>query len=539
MTEVALSRPSPMAPFRHRAFAMLWVATVASNVGTWMHDVGAGWLMTELAPSPMMVAAVQAATTLPIFLFALVAGAVADIVDRRRLLIWVNAALGLAAIAMAALVHLGLVTPWVLLFFTFLFGTGAAFIAPAWQAIVPKLVPREDLPSAIALNSMGINVSRAIGPALAGFLIVAAGLAAPFLVNALSVIGIIAALVWWRPEAAPRSDLPPETVRGAIVAGLRYALNSPAMQATLVRAAAFFVFASAFWAMLPLIARETLAGGPTLYGLLLAAVGLGAVGGALLLPRIKAKLGADGTVAAGSAGTALVMLLLAIVPNQPVAIAASALAGLSWIAVLSSLNVSAQTALPDWVRARGLSVFLTVFFGSMSLGSLAWGQVASLWGLPVALIAAAFGIVALIPLTRFAHLQLGASQDLSPSMHWPEPVLADHTPPDGPVMVQIAYDVEGHAQAEFLALMNELAASRRRGGGYRWSLMRDAADRQSFTETWWEASWTDHQRQHRRVSREDQALQTNILALQASGAPPVVRHFILPAHIGGSSSAVD
>ncbi|MEM0922323.1 MAG: MFS transporter, partial [Pseudomonadota bacterium] len=231
----------PMAPFRHPAFTLLWIATVASNIGTWMHDVGAGWLMTELAPSPMMVAAVQAATTLPIFLFALLAGAVADIVDRRWLLIWVNLAMGIAALAMAALVHLGAMTPVLLLLFTFLFGTGAAFIAPAWQAIVPKLVPRSDLSAAIALNSMGINISRAIGPALAGFLIVAAGIAAPFLVNALSVIGIVAALWWWRPSAEPATGLPPEPIGAAIVTGLRHAWNNPALVATLIRAAAFFV----------------------------------------------------------------------------------------------------------------------------------------------------------------------------------------------------------------------------------------------------------------------------------------------------------
>ncbi|MEM6488183.1 MAG: MFS transporter [Pseudomonadota bacterium] len=525
-TPATKARPGPMAPFRHRAFTLLWVATVASNIGTWMHDIGAGWLMTELAPSPVMVSAVQAATTLPIFLFALLAGAVADIVDRRRLLVWVNAAMGVAALAMALLVHGGLMTPWLLLIFTFLFGTGTAFIAPAWQAIVPKLVPRQDLSAAIALNSMGINVSRAIGPALAGFLIVAAGIAVPFVVNAVSVVGIVAALLWWRPAAPAAATLPPEGVGTAIVAGLRYAANSPALRATLVRAAAFFAFASAFWAMLPLVARDVLAGGPTLYGLMLAAVGLGAVGGALVLPRIKARLGADGTVAAGTAGTALVMVLIATVPSQAVALAGSALAGLSWIAVLSSLNVSAQTALPDWVRARGLSVFLTVFFGSMSLGSLAWGQVAAIWGLPVALIAAALGALALLPLTRGARLQQGAALDLAPSMHWPEPVLAGRTPPDGPVMVQVIYAVAEGEQAAFLARMQALAGSRRRGGGFRWSLMRDAADPERFVESWWEASWLDHQRQHQRVSRDDAALQAEIQTLQKNGQAPGVRHLV-------------
>lgn len=528
-TQPAAEDPGPLAPFQHPAFTLLWVATVASNVGTWMHDVGAAWLMTELAPSPVMVSAVQAATTLPIFLFALLAGAVADIVDRRKLLIWVNLALGVAALGMAALVHLQVMTPALLLLFTFLFGTGAAFIAPAWQAIVPKLVPKPQLPAAIALNSMGINVSRAIGPALAGFLIVAIGLSAPFVVNALSVVGIVLALVWWRAAPSAASGLPPEHLSGAIEAGLRYAWNSPALRQTLARAAAFFLFASAFWAMLPLIARETLQGGPTLFGVLMAAVGGGAVGGALLLPKLKKALGPDRTVAAGTVGAALVMGVMAVSTRQDLAVVASALAGFSWIAVLSSLNVSAQTALPDWVRARGLSVFLTVFFGAMSFGSLIWGQVAAFSDLSTALLVAAGGALLAIPLTWRARLQLGAAQDLSPSMHWPEPVLVEQIAEDSPVMVQISYAVPESARADFAAMMRDLAESRRRGGGFRWSLMRDAASPERFVESWWESSWLNHLRQHERVSQEDAALQTRIRALLDDGAAPEVRHFVSPS----------
>jgi MFS family permease len=520
--------PSAMAPFRHRAFTFLWIATVASNIGTWMHDVGAGWLMTELAPSPMLVAMVQAATTLPIFLFALLAGAIADIVDRRRLLIWVNVAMGIAAALMAALVHLQLMTPWLLLAFTFVFGTGAAFIAPAWQAIVPKLVPREELSSAIALNSMGINISRAIGPALAGFLIVGAGLASPFLVNALSVIGIVAALWWWRSSETTASTLPPEHIGGALRAGLRYAVYSGPLKATLARAAAFFLFASAFWAMLPLIARDVLAGGATFYGILLTAVGAGAVAGAFILPSIKKRLSADMLVAGGTIGTAAVLLIMATVNSQVIAVIAAALAGLSWIAVLSSLNVSAQTSLPDWVRARGLSIFLTVFFGSMSLGSLIWGQVASIWGIPTALIIAALGALILIPLTWRAHLGQGETMDLTPSMHWSEPVLATDTTPDGPVMIQVTYRVGSADREAFQALMPALAGSRHQGGGYRWALMNDAADPERFVESWWEASWLDHQRHHIRVTEDSRKLQERIAALQINAREPTVQHFVMP-----------
>lgn len=434
--------PGAWSPFAHASFTVLWLATVVSNVGTWMNDVGAGWLMTELSPSPLVVAGVQAATTLPVFLFALLAGAVADIVDRRKMLIVVNALKFVIVTALAILVAADEMTPLLLLVFTFLIGTGAAFLAPGWQAIVPKLVPRAELSSAISLNSMGINVSRAIGPALAGFLIVTLGLWSPFAVNAASFLVILAALLWWTPPKEPERKLPPEHVGAAIAAGLRYAVNSGPLKATLVRAGSFFAFASAYWAMLPLIARQVLEGGPTLYGVLLASVGAGAVGGAIFLPRIRKALGTDKTVAAGTIGTALVLVAFAIMPNPVVAATASVLAGLSWIAVLSSLHVSAQTALPDWVRARGLSIFLTVFFGAMSGGSLVWGQVASVAGIPTALLIAAAGAVLLIPLTWRAKLGQGEELDLAPSSHWPEPILhLDDAEDRGPVMIQITYDV--------------------------------------------------------------------------------------------------
>lgn len=521
--------PSAMAPFGHRAFTLLWVATVVSNIGTWMNDVGAGWLMTELSPSPLMVAAVQSATTLPVFLFALVAGALADIVDRRRLLLTVNLAMALAATLLAILVQFGLMTPSLLLLFTFLFGTGAAFMAPAWQAVVPALVPRSELSSAIALNSMGINVSRAIGPALAGVLIVAAGLAAPFAVNAASFVAILAALLWWRPHAEEKTGLPPERVFGAVRLGLSFAAASRPLRATVTRAAAFFIFASAFWAMLPLIARDVLAGGPTLYGLLMGAVGAGAVLGALALPVLKARWGADGTVAAGTIGTALVLVLLAVVPVQGVALAAAAVAGVSWIAVLSSLNVSAQTALPDWVRARGLSIYLTVFFGAMAMGSLLWGQVAASFGISGALLVAAAGALAMLPLVTRFRLSEGAAINHVPSMHWPVPILFDGADAaKGPVIIRVEYRVGAPERAAFAQLMTELSSSRRRGGGYRWTLMQDAADPNRFVEEWLEGSWLDHQRHHARVSEADRALQQKIAELLGLDASPPAEHFLTP-----------
>lgn len=521
---------SPWAPFAYASFTVLWTATVVSNVGTWMHDVGAGWLMTELDPSPSVVAMVQAATTLPVFLFALIAGAVADIVDRRKLLILVNLLMGVVATGLAVVVHLEAMTPWLLIAFTFAMGTGAAFVAPAWQAIVPKLVDRKDLSSAIALNSMGINVSRAIGPALAGFLIVSLGIASPFALNALSFIGIVIALIWWRSPASPATTLPKEHVGEAIRAGLRYAINSEPVRATLVRAAFFFLFASAYWAMLPLIARDVLAGGPTLYGLLLASVGAGAVLGALILPSIRSRFGANGTVALGTLGTAIAMASFALAPQVALApevglaAAASALAGVSWIAVLSSLNVSAQTALPDWVRARGLSVFLTVFFGAMAAGSLIWGQIASRLSIEIALLIAAGGAVGFVPLTWAAKLGQGEALNLSPSSHWPEPVTREGADDaSGPVMIQIIYQVGVDDHPAFETLMVQMRQARRRSGAYRWSLMQDAESPDRFVETWFEPSWADHLRHHGRVTESDRALQDEVKAI-TKDEPSVSHH---------------
>ena len=519
MPETKAVAGSAWAPFGYPAFAVLWVATVISNIGTWMHDVGAGWLMTELSPSPAVVAAVQAATTLPIFLFALLAGAIADLIDKRRLLIVVNSFMAITAATLAVVVWQQQMTPVLLLIFTFLMGTGAAFSAPAWQAIVPKLVERKDLSSAIALNSMGINVSRAIGPALAGFLIVAIGLTSPFALNALSFLGIIAALLWWKPPSQASSSLPREPVFGAIRAGLRYAWNSPPVRATLIRAGAFFLFASAYWAMLPLIARQVLQGGPTLYGLLLAAVGLGAVLGALMLPKLRSRFDANALVALGTVGTATVLIVFALVPIQSLAIAASLFAGLFWIAVLSSLHVSAQTALPDWVRARGLSIFLTVFFGAMAAGSLIWGQIAAQLSIATALLIAAGGALALIPITWHAKLGLGEHLDLTPSSHWPEPLLdADVGPVSNqPVMIQVNYRIQSDHQQEFVQLMAQMARARKRNGGYGWRLMHDADDAREMAEVWFEASWSEHLRHHERVTEQDRLIQQRLLELHQAG----------------------
>jgi predicted MFS family arabinose efflux permease len=445
------SASSPWSPFRHASFSVVWGATVISNIGGWMYSAASGWLMTDLNPDPFIVSMVQVATTLPMFLFAMPAGALADIVDRRKFLIVAEVLYTTVAAIFAAIVWFGAATPGNLLLFTFLMGVGGALTAPVWQSIVPQLVPRQDLSPAVAANSVGVNVSRAVGPALGGVMVARIGIAAPFWVNAVSNLAVIGALLWWHPpEKVVR--LPVERFGSAIRVGFRHARNNPHLRATLIRAAAFFLFASAYWALLPLVARTQIAAGPDLYGYLLGAIGAAAVGAALGLPWLKSKLGPDRLVAVGTLGTALAMVLFAFARDAPMALTGSVVAGASWIAVLASLNVSAQVALPDWVRGRGLAIFVTAFFGCLTLGSAIWGQVAGMIGLPAAHVMAALGALVAIPVTWRWKLQTGAGLDLTPSMHWPAPIVSYEVEHDrGPVLVTIEYRIDPKDREPFLA----------------------------------------------------------------------------------------
>jgi MFS family permease len=518
---------SSLSPFRHTTFTVLWIATVVSNIGTWMQNAAAGWLMTGLNPDPLIVSLVQVASALPMFVFALPAGALADIVDRRRLLIVVQTTVAVLVAGFALLVWAGRVTPTSLLAFTFLAGTMAALIAPAWQSIVPLLVPRENLQPAVALNSVGLNVSRAIGPALAGIIIAAWGLAAPFWLNAVTTLGVIAGLTWWRPPNTSARKLPAERFHGAIRAGLRHARHNPHLRATLIRAAGFFIFASAYWALLPLVARDQVIGdevmgGPKLYGTLLGTIGVGAVIGAFALPWLKRRLGADKLVVAGTLGTALALVLYALARVPAVALAASFIAGVSWIAVLATINVSAQLALPGWVRGRGLSIFGTVMFGGLTLGSALWGHVAGITSLPIAHLIAAAGAALAVPLLWRWKLQTGAGVDLTPSMHWPAPVVTRELEGDrGPVLVMVEYRIVGADRDAFLAALQRLGNERRRDGAFDWGLFEDTAVQGRFVETFMLDSWIEHLRQHERVTNADRVVQDAVNRFHVEGVPKV------------------
>lgn len=515
-------------PLRNRVFRALWFATLVSNIGTWMHDVGAGWLMTSLSPSPVMVALIQTATTLPIFLLAFPAGSLADIVDRRRYLIVVQVWMAIVAALLAGFVLFGTMTTWGLVLLTFAMGIGSAMMMPAWAAVTPEVVPRANLQSAIALNSMGVNVARAIGPAVGGVIIAYAGPGAVFAMNALTYLFVIVVLMQWKREVSP-SDLPAERLWGAIRSGVRFARNVPALQAAVIRGVGFFLFASASWALLPLVAKDMVDGGPQAFGSLVASVGVGAVVGALVLPRIRGALSQDALVAIATFLYAATMWAMAELDQLFSLCVAMAISGIAWITVLSSLQVAAQTALPSWVRSRGIAVFMTAFMGAMALGSLFWGKIAALSSTGQSLMIASAGAVVAVFVTWRWKLGTDESVDLSPSMHWPTPSVHDATTGDrGPVLVTIDYHVQPGLVEPFLRKIRELGARRKRDGAFAWSIFEHLEQPNSFIETFTVESWLEHLRQHERVTKADHILQDDIRSYLVLHTEPNVSHYVGP-----------
>jgi MFS family permease len=504
----------------------MWTATVVSNIGTWMYNLASGWLMLSLDPTALSVSLVQVANTLPMFLLAIPAGALVDSIDRRRFLIVGESAITLTSLAFAALVWLHRINPASLLLFSMAVTVGAAMTAPAWQAVVSQLVPRDDLPAAVAANSAGINVSRAVGPALGGFMVTALGIAAPFWFDAISNLGVIAGLIWWRPPPRARASLPPEPFWSAVRTGVRHAHYNPHLRSTLIRAAGYFVFAGAYWALLPIIVRGQMQGGPATYGILLAVIGASAVGAALALPSLRSKWTADRMFLLATLATAGSMILFASAHDLAVGAVASLIAGVSWIAALSSLNVSAQISLPEWVRGRGLAVYITVMFGALSAGSALWGEVATLAGVTPALVLASAGILATTPLLRKWKLQTGEQVDFTPSLHWPAPITTTAIEPDrGPVLVTVEYHIEPKNRDQFLKALRRYSRERRRDGAYDWGLYENPAAAGHFIETFLSDSWLDHLRQHQRVTKSDQALEQAVIRFQIEGKPEAT-HYI-------------
>lgn len=517
------------APLRQTLFRVLWVATIIGNTGSFIRDVASAWIMTDLSPSPAAVALVQAAATLPIFLLAIPAGVLSDILDRRKFLIAIQFLLASVSICLMLLSFAGLQSVTSLVALTFLGGIGAALMGPTWQAIVPELVEKNDVKNAVALNSLGINIARAVGPALGGLILASLGAAFTYGVDVITYVFVIAALLWWRRPVAAQ-DVLAERFPGAFRAGLRYARASRELHVVLVRAFVFFALASSVWALLPLVARSLLGGGAGFYGILLGAVGLGAIAGAIIMPKLREHLSADGLLLLAALVTAAVMAFLAFAPPQWAAVAALLALGAAWITALTTLNGVAQAILPNWVRGRSLAVYLTVFNGAMTAGSLGWGAVATLIGVPFTLLTGAAGLVALGLGAHRLKLPKGEA-DLMPSRHWPEPLTAAPVEHDrGPVLIQIEYRISPEERADFLKALARLSAERRRDGAYAWGITEDAADPGLMLEWFQVESWAEHLRQHHRVSKADADIQAEVLRFHRGEGRPVVRHFLAFNH---------
>lgn len=527
-----MASTSSWSPLQNKMFRALWLATVASNIGTWMHDVGAGWMMTSLSPDPLMVALVQAATSLPMFLFALPSGVLADIIDRRKYLLFAQGWMLLTAAILGVLAFGDMVTPEILLAATFMLGVGAAMAAPPFQAIVPELVSREDLSAAVALNSLGINISRAIGPALGGLILSFAGPPVVFLLNALSVLGVVMVLYAWKP--APRVQrLPAEHFFPAVRAGLRYVHAAPLLRVVLIRAVAFFVFGSAAWALLPLVARNQLGLGAGGYGALLACIGVGAVAGALLLPRLKKHFSTDALALGATVLFAATMLALGTVNNAWLLGGVLLLSGCAWIAMLSILNVGAQRSSAGWVKARALAVYLVVFFGSMAAGSTIWGKTASQLGTSTALVIASVGMVLACATALRWRLNMSPELDLTPSQHLHAHGFANDSQTEpahdaGPIRINVEYRVAPENAAAFRIAIHEMHRVRRRGGALSWGIFEDMAEPGRYIETFVVESWLEHLRQHDRFTENDKAITTRVHDLHIGPDAPRIEHLIAP-----------
>jgi len=511
-------------PLRVPTFRNLLAADVVSDTGTFMQNVGAAWLMVSLGAGPIYVALTQTAASLPYFLLALPAGSAGDIVDRRKLVLFTESWMMGIALLLAVLTIGGFMSPWLLLVLTFALSAGDAFETPAWSAILPELVPREDIASASALNGIEFNLARAIGPALAGLIIAAAGVATAFVANFVSFFGVILVVARWKRPVRKRST-PAESFSGATVAAIRYVRHSTAILTVLLRTGVVMFFSSALFALLPAVARsvnKTAVG----YGLLLGCFGFGAIAGALAMQSARARWSTETVVSAGVVILGLVMVAISALHSLSTLAAVMLIGGAAWVIFISLINALVQNLAPDWVRARVLAIFILVYQGTYALGTVAWGAIAQRADVRTALVYAGIGTIATIVVALFAKLP-DSTSDLSPWNHWRMPVVLEDVGADlaqGPVLVTIDYAVVPKRTAEFLEAMDEYGRMRRRDGAYRWGIFRDTEVADHYLEIFLVSSWAEHLRQHERQTQADRELEQRLFSYVA--AAPTVRHLI-------------
>jgi MFS family permease len=514
-------------PLRVPIFRRLLIADLVSDIGTFMQNVGAAWLMVSLRAGPGYVALIQTASSLPYFLLALPAGSAGDIFDRRRLILYTETWMVGVALILAVLTMSGLTSPWLLLALTFALSAGDAFENPTWRAILPELVSKDDLAAASALNGIEFNLARAVGPAIAGMVIAAAGLATAFVANVVSFFGVILVVAKWKRPIRDRTA-PAETLTGATAAAVRYVRNSPAILTVLARTGVVMFFSSTLFALLPSVAKSV-NNSAIGYGVLLGCFGAGSIGGALIMQRLRARFSTEMIVSAGVAIVGVGIIAIARLHSLSALAPVILVSGAAWVLFISLINALVQNLAPDWVQARVLAIFSLVYMGSFALGSALWGGVAQRRGIGLALIYSGFGTVGSVMLALFARLP-DSTADLTPWNHWRVPVIVKEVGAEfleGPVLVTIEYSVVLGREAEFIEAIRKYARTRRRDGAYQWGIYRDTEVANRFVEIFLVHSWAEHLRQHERQTKADRDVEQRVSSYVAG--EPKVRH-LLYAH---------
>jgi predicted MFS family arabinose efflux permease len=487
-----------------------------------MQTVGAQWLLVHAANAAILVSLVQTADMLPDVLFAIVGGVLADILDRRRLIIAVQVALAVAGALLATLTINGHMSPALLLMFTFVIGSGSVFITPAYQSLVPELVPRDDVPAAVQLNSINVNIARAVGPGIGGIVIAHLGVGADFALNAATFFVYALVVLLWRPTQHIAPELP-ERFFAALRAGGRYVRYAPVVRRILLRAALFLVPASALWGLLPLVASRRLGLGPSGYGILLGALGVGAIIGVSVLSRLRAKLSVNAFAGLAGGFFCVALIAVALMHSTIGDVLILLPTGATWVWMLATLNTSLQLFLPSWVRARGLSIYQMVLFGSQGLGALLWGVLANAFGLSVAFITAAGLLAASTASIRLWPLIETSHMDRSIVVR-PDPEIEFEMDGDrGRVLVWTTYTIPPEREADFKRAMRRVRESRFRTGATEWGLFRSGEQLGVFEEVFYVASWEEHLRQHReRLTATDLSYEEEANVLSSS--PPHTQH---------------
>lgn len=524
---MAKDRPSILLPLQQNAtFRNIWIANLVSSFGGLIQGVGAAWMMTALTSSIDLVALVQASTTLPIMMFSLLGGAIADNFPRRRVMLIAQFFMLSISALLAATAYFGLITPWLLLTFTFLIGCGVALNNPSWQASVGDMVPRSSVGSAVALNSIGFNLSRSLGPAVGGVIVAFAGAAAAFAVNAVTYLAMITALIRWQPPPAP-TGLPRESVTGAMLAGVRYIALSPQLGRVLVRAFLFGFSSVGVLALLPVVAANFRDGGPLVYGLLLGCFGVGAVAGALISSRLAERFSSEGIVRIAFIGFAICAAVTALSPTPWLAAPALAMGGACWVLALTLFNVTVQLSTPRWVVGRALSLYQTCTFGGMAAGAWVWGLAGEEFGVSAALLGAAgvmlfgaaIGLVLSVPPRQM--------QDLDPANRWQEPQISlPIEPRSGPIVISIEYRIRPQDVRQFLKVMADRRRIRIRDGAREWTLRRDLSETDRWIESYKSPTWIEYSRHNQRLTHADEVIGNQLRELHQGPERPVVRRMI-------------